>query len=131
MTNDPIADLLTRIRNAASQRQRKVDVPPSNLKVSIVDLLKKNGFIRNYKLYQQDSKGVLRIYLKYAGKDRSIIQGTRRLSKPSRRLYAPHDRLPKVLGGIGVAIVSTSKGLMTDQGAREARLGGELLCSIW
>lgn len=110
---------------------RNVDVPASQLKVSIVDIWKKSGFIRNYKLYRQDEKAVLRIYLKYAGKNRSIIQGLRRVSKPSRRVYTGYSKMPKVLDGIGVAIVSTSRGIMTDQAARENRLGGELLCTIW
>jgi len=131
MTTDPIADLLTRVRNAVKARQRKVDMPPSNLKVSIVELWKKSGFIRNYKLYRQDDQGVLRIYLKYVGKNRPVIHGLRRVSKASRRVYAPHNKLPKVLGGIGVAVISTSKGLLTDEGARESKIGGEVLCTIW
>src|SRR5262245_36177572 len=100
MMTDPIGDLLTRVRNATKARLRKVDVPSSQMKVSIVDIWKKTGFIRNYKLYRQDQKGVLRIYLKYVGKNRSVIQGMARISKPSRRVYASHDQVPKVLGGI-------------------------------
>jgi small subunit ribosomal protein S8 len=131
MMTDPISDLLTRVRNATKARQRKVDVPPSNLKVAIVELWKKDGFIRNYKLYQQDNHGILRIYLKYVGKGRPVIQGIRRVSKPSRRVYLKYEKLPKILGGIGVGIVSTSKGILTDKGARESKVGGELLCTIW
>ena len=131
MMTDPIGDLLTRVRNASKARLPKVDVPSSQLKVSIVDLWKKGGFVRNYKLFRQDEQAVLRIYLKYAGKGRSAIQGVQRVSKPSRRVYAPHDGLPKVLGGVGVAIVSTSKGVLTDTMARENRVGGEVLCTIW
>jgi len=131
MTSDPIADLLTRVRNAVKSRQRKVDMPPSNLKVSIVELWKKEGFIRNYKLYRQDDQGVLRIYLKYVGKNRPVIHGLKRVSKVSRRVYAPYTRLPKVLGGIGMAVISTSKGLLTDTAARETKIGGEVLCTIW
>lgn len=101
------------------------------MKVAIVDLMKKCGFIRNYKLFRQEEKAVLRIYLKYIGKGKPMIQGLSRISRPSRRVYAPHDELPKVLGGIGVAIVSTSKGILTDQVARENRVGGEVLCTIW
>ena len=97
MMTDPISDLLTRTRNAAKARQPKVDVPSSQVKVAIVDLWKKHGFIRNYKLFRQEEKPVLRIYLKYVGKGRSIIQGINRISKPSRRVYAAHDNLPKVL----------------------------------
>jgi len=131
MTTDPIADLLTRVRNAVKARQRKVDVPPSQLKISIVELWMKSGFIKNYKLYRQDQQGILRIYLKYVEKNRPVIQGLRRISKPSRRVYASHSKLPKILGGIGVAIVSTNKGVLTDQAARENRVGGEVLCTIW
>src|SRR5262245_48104526 len=130
MSTDPISDLLTRVRNATKARQRKVDVPPSQLKVSIVDIWKKAGFIKNYKLYRQEEKGILRIYLKYVGKNRPVIQGLKRVSKPSRRVYSPHARLPKVLGGIGIAIVSTSKGILSDQMARENKVGGEILCTI-
>jgi len=131
MQTDPISDLLTRVRNATKARQRKVDMPASHLKVSIVDIWKRGGFIRNYKLFREDDKGVLRIYLKYAGKGRPVIQGIKRISKPSCRVYAPYSKIPKILGGIGVAIVSTSKGVMPDTLARENKLGGELLCSIW
>jgi small subunit ribosomal protein S8 len=131
MVNDPIGDLLTRVRNATKARQRKVDVPASQMKVSIVDIWKKAGFIRNYKLFRQDEKGVLRVYLKYVGKGRPVIQGIKRVSKPSRRVYVRHDKLPKVLGGIGMAIVSTSQGVMPDTTARESKVGGELLCTIW
>ena len=131
MHTDPIADLLTRVRNATKARQRKVDVPPSQLKVSIVDIWKKQGFIKNYKLYRQDEKGILRIYLKYVGKNQPIIQGIVRVSKPSRRVYAQYSKLPKILGGLGVSIVSTSRGVLTDQMARENKVGGEVLCTIW
>lgn len=131
MQTDPIADLLTSVRNAAKARLRKVDVPASQMKVSIVELWKKSGFVRNYKLYRQEQKGILRIYLKYAEKERSIIQGIQRVSKPGRRVYKKHDELPKILGGLGVAILSTSQGLMTDEAARTSRVGGEILCKIW
>ena len=131
MITDPIADLLTRVRNGSNARQRKVDVPHSQLKVSIVEILKKSGFIRDYRLYRQASKGVLRIYLKYVGKNRPVIYGIKRVSKPSRRVYARHTQLPKVMGGLGVSILSTSRGILTDQVARENKLGGEVLCSIW
>jgi len=131
MTSDPIADLLTRVRNGIKAHHRKVDVPPSQIKISIVDIWKKSGFIRNYRLYREGEKGILRIYLKYAGKNQSVIQGLRRVSRPSRRIYASYHRIPKVLGGLGVAVVSTSKGVLTDQLARENKVGGEILCSIW
>ena len=131
MMTDPISDLLTRVRNAVKAKQRKVDVPASNLKVAVVDIWQRGGFIKNYKLYRQEEKGVLRIYLKYAGKGKPLIHGIYRVSKPSRRVYSPYNRLPKVLGGIGVAVVSTSKGIMSDQAARDAKLGGEVICKIW
>ena len=131
MLNDPISDLLTRVRNAAKAQHLKVDVPASKMKVAIVDVWKKYGFIKNYKLFQQNRKGVLRIYLKYIDKKRSIIQGIERVSRPSRRIYKGHDELPKVLGGIGVAVISTPKGILSDQIARENKVGGEVICKIW
>lgn len=131
MTTDPIADLLTRVRNAVKARQPKVDVPPSQLKVSIVDLWKKTGFIKNYKLYQKDQQGILRIYLKYVGKNRPVIHGLQRVSKPSRRVYSSYTKLPKVLGGIGISVISTSRGVLTDEMARENKVGGEVLCKVW
>ncbi len=131
MMTDPIGDFLTRVRNGVKARHPKVDVPPSNLKISIAEIFKKNGFIRNYKLYKQDNKGILRIYLKYVGKNKPVIQGIRRVSKPSRRVHLPYNKLPKVLGGIGVAVVSTSKGVVSDVTARENKVGGEVLCTIW
>lgn len=134
MTTDPISDLLTRVRNATKARQRKVDVPPSQVKVAIVDLWKKAGFIKNYKLYRADPKdrtGILRIYLKYVGKNRSVIQGLKRISKPSRRVYTTYEKMPRILDGIGMAIVSTSRGVLNDEMARENKVGGEVLCTIW
>lgn len=131
MLTDPISDLLTQIRNANNARLRKVDIPASQMKVAIVDILKKSGFIRQYKMFRDGQKGVLRVYLKYAGKNRPVMQGLKRVSRPSRRVYVNHTDLPKVLDGIGVAIVSTSKGIMTDTLARESRVGGEVLCTVW
>jgi small subunit ribosomal protein S8 len=134
MHTDPIADLLTRVRNANKARLRKVDMPPSNLKVSIVDLWKRGGYIKNYRLYRQnaeDKTGILRIYLKFVGKNRPVIHGLRRVSKPSLRVYVRHTKIPKVRAGMGMAVISTSQGVITDQQARESHLGGELLCTIW
>jgi small subunit ribosomal protein S8 len=131
MMTDPIADLLTRVRNGVHAKQPKVDVPASQLKVAIVDIWKKGGYIKNYKLYRQDQRGVLRIYLKYVEKGVPVIQGLRRISKPSRRVYASHDQIPQVLNGLGMAVVSTSKGVINDVAARETKIGGEILCSIW
>jgi small subunit ribosomal protein S8 len=134
MTTDPIADLLTRIRNATKARLRKVDVPPSQMKLAVVDIMKKTGFIKNYKLYKAnatDKTGILRIYLKYVGKNRPVIQGLSRVSRPSRRVYTRVEKIPKVMDGMGIAVISTSRGILTDQAARENRVGGEVLCSIW
>src|SRR5262245_6283180 len=107
MMTDPIADLLTQVRNASRARLPKVDVPSSNLKVSIVDLWKANGYIRNYRLFRQNNVPVLRVYLKYVGKNVPVIHGLHRVSKPSRRVYSSYNRIPKVLDGLGVAILST------------------------
>jgi len=131
MMTDPIADLLTQVRNASNARLPKVDVPSSNLKVSIVDLWKSTGYVRNYRLFKQNNMPVLRVYLKYVGKNKPVIQGIRRVSKPSRRVYTSAERIPKVLDGLGVAIVSTSKGMLTDTLAREQKVGGEIICTIW
>lgn len=131
MSVDPIANMLTRVRNASRAKHKKVDMPASQLKVAITDIWKKSGFIRDYKLYRQNEKAVLRIYLKYGEKGNPVIQGLKRVSRGSRRVYVKSHRLPKVLGGIGVGIISTSKGVMSDQAARESRIGGELLCTVW
>lgn len=131
MMTDPISDFLTQIRNASKAKLPKVDVQASQVKLSIVEILKTDGFVRNYKLFRQGNKGVLRVYLKYAGKGRPVIRGIRRVSKPSRRIYAGHDAIPKVLGGLGLAIVSTSRGVLPDRIARENKVGGEVLCTIW
>jgi small subunit ribosomal protein S8 len=131
MITDPIGDLLTRVRNAIQANHPKVDVPTSQLKVSIVDLWKRSGFIKNYKLFRQGEKGVLRIYLKYVAKGNPVIKGVKRVSKPGRRVYSPYKNIPKILGGLGVSIISTSSGILTDQMARENKIGGEVLCSIW
>lgn len=131
MIIDPIGDLLTRIRNASEAKHKKVDVPHSQLKVSVVEILKKEGFIKGYQLFQHENKGVLRVYLKYMDKGRAVIQGLRRVSRPSRRVYSNYDKLPKIRNGLGMAIVSTSKGVLTDQLARENKVGGEVLCTVW
>lgn len=134
MMTDPIADFLTRIRNASKARLRKVDVYPSQMKLALAEVMMKTGFIRNYKLYRADAtdkKGILRLYLKYVGKNRPVLQGIKRVSHPARRIYANVDKLPKVLDGLGVAIISTSRGILTDQAAREQRVGGEVICTIW
>ncbi len=130
---DPIADLLTRIRNANKERHEKVDVPASRIKANIVRVLKEEGYIRNFRL-QRDDDGhpVIKVYLKYMNDGQeSVIRGIRRVSKPGVRRYASYKTLPRPLSGAGICIVSTSKGLMTGQKAREAKVGGEVLCEVW
>ena len=128
---DPIADMLTRIRNANNAKHDTVDVPASNMKKSIAQILLDEGYIKNFQLIDNGTQGVIRIVLKYnAGKEK-VISGLKRVSKPGLRVYAGADELPKVLRGLGVAIVSTSKGVMTDKKAREAHVGGEVLAFVW
>ena len=129
--SDPVADFLTGVRNAIRAKFRKVDVPASRLKTEIAKVLLRERFINNYKVIEDDKQGVLRIYLKYAGEDVSVITGIKRISTPGRRVYLGQHRIPRVMGGLGTSILSTSKGLMTEREAREAGLGGELLCQVW
>ena len=128
---DPIADLLTRIRNANSSKHETVDVPASNMKKAIVDILDKEGYIKSYKVIEDGKQGVIRINLKYGPNHEKVISGLKRVSKPGLRFYAGADELPRVLKGRGIAIVSTSKGIMTDKQARKANIGGEVLAFIW
>ena len=128
---DPVADMLTRIRNANTAKHEKVDVPASNLKKSIAQILLDEGYIKAYEVVDDGTQGIIRIQLKYlAGKDK-VISGLRRVSKPGLRVYAGADELPKVLKGLGIAIISTSKGVMTDQAARANHVGGEVLAFVW
>ncbi len=128
---DPIADMLTRIRNAKMRKHEVVDIPLSKLKLELARILKEEGFIRNYRVVGESVKKNLRIYLKYIDNEEPVISDLQRVSKPGRRVYVGKDQIPSVKGGIGVAILSTSKGLMTDQKSREAKVGGEVLCYIW
>jgi small subunit ribosomal protein S8 len=128
---DPIADLLTRIRNAAHARHRSVDIPASRIKREIARVLAEERFIDNFAYYDDGKQGQLRVYLRYDQGNDSIIQGLHRLSKPGLRRYASKDELPRIRRGLGVAIVSTSRGVMTDRDARRAGVGGEVLCSVW
>jgi len=128
---DPVADLLTCIRNACKAKHKKVDVPASNLKTELVRLLLKEKFINNYKSIDDKKQGLLRIYLKYDAKEKSVIQGIERVSKPGRRVYLRRHEIPKVRGGMGSAIVSTPSGIMTDIEARDEGLGGEYLFRVW
>ena len=127
---DPIADMLTRIRNANSARHDTVDVPASNMKKSIAQILLDEGYIKSYQIIDDGVQGMIHITLKYNGKDK-VITGLRRVSKPGLRVYVGADELPRVLRGLGVAIVSTSKGVMTDKAARAAHVGGEVLAFVW
>ena len=128
---DPIADMLTRIRNASRSKHKTVDVPASNVKKSIADILSKEGYIKSYEEISDDTQGILRITLKYDEKGNKVIAGLKRISKPGLRVYAAKDELPKVLNGLGIALISTSKGIMTDKKARELGIGGEVLAYIW
>ncbi|MCI8914807.1 MAG: 30S ribosomal protein S8 [Lawsonibacter sp.] len=128
---DPIADMLTRIRNANNAKHDTVDVPASNMKKAIAQILLEEGYIKHYQLIDDGTQGVIRITLKYnAGKEK-VISDLKRVSKPGLRIYAGADELPKVLRGLGIAIVSTSKGVMTDKKARQAHVGGEVLAFVW
>ena len=127
---DPIADMLTRIRNANSARHDTVDVPASNMKKSIAQILLDEGYIKSYQIVDDGTQGVIHITLKYNGKDK-VITGLRRVSKPGLRVYVGADELPRVLRGLGIAIVSTSKGVMTDKAARAAHIGGEVFAFVW
>ena len=127
---DPIADMLTRIRNANTAKHATVDVPASNMKKSIAQILLDEGYIKNFQLIDDGTQGVIRITLKYNGTEK-VISGLRRVSKPGLRVYAGADELPKVLRGLGIAIVSTSKGVMTDKAARAQHIGGEVLAFVW
>lgn len=129
--SDPIADMLTRIRNAVKARFNSVDIPGSNLKTEIAKILKNEGFIRNYKFVKDNRQGVLRVYLKYGQDQESVIYGLKRISKPSRRVYVRSKDVQPVLNGMGISILSTSKGIMTDKSARKENIGGEVLCNIW
>ena len=128
---DPIADMLTRIRNANNAKHYTVDVPASNMKKAIAQILLDEGYIKNFQLIDDGTQGVIRVALKYGPGKEKVISGLRRVSKPGLRVYAGAEELPKVLRGLGIAIVSTSKGVMTDKKAREAHVGGEVLAFVW
>lgn len=128
---DPIADMLTRIRNANSVYHDKVEIPASKIKQAIAGLLKAEGFIKDFEIIKDDKQGILRASLKYGPNREKVITGIKRISKPGLRVYARKDQMPRVLGGLGVAIISTSKGIMTDKQARREGLGGEVLAFVW
>ena len=128
---DPIADLLTRIRNAARIRKREVTIPSSKLKVELVKILKEEGYIRNFKVVDDNKQGILNIALKYTDDNQSVISGLRRVSRPGCRLFCTRDSIPKVLDGLGIAVISTSKGMQTGRKCEELGVGGEILCYVW
>ncbi|HBT46537.1 MAG: 30S ribosomal protein S8 [Thermoanaerobacteraceae bacterium] len=128
---DPIADFLTRIRNANLAYHEKVEVPASRVKRAMAEILKNEGYIKDYEYIEDGKQGILRIYLKYGPNRERVITGLKRISRPGLRIYAKKDQLPRVLGGLGIALISTSKGIMTDRQARREGLGGEVICYIW
>lgn len=129
--SDPVADFLTCIRNAIGAKHRRLDVPSSRMKTELAKVLLRERFINNFKTIEDTKQGVLRIYLKYTNDETSVITDLKRVSKPGRRVYVGKERIPRVMGGLGVSVVSTSRGLMTDREARDAGLGGELVCQVW
>ncbi len=131
VVTDPIADFLTRIRNANTVIMDKVEIPASKTKMALANILKEEGFIKDAEYVEDGKQGIIRVYLKYDGNRQRVITGLKRISRPGLRVYARKDELPKVLGGLGIAVISTSCGLMTDKNARKQGLGGEVLCYVW
>ena len=129
--SDVIADMLTRIRNANDAKHESVDIPASNLKKSIAEILLEEGYIKNFQIVEDGKQGIIRVALKYAPGKQKVIHGLRRVSKPGLRIYSNCEDMPKVMNGLGIAIVSTSKGVMTDKKARQANVGGEILAFVW
>jgi small subunit ribosomal protein S8 len=131
MMTDPIADMLTRVRNAYRSNKDYVDIPASQIKAQIARIMLEGGYVSNVKFIDDDLQGAIRVYIKYNEGRKPVIEGIRRISKPSRRVYVTRDRLPRVMGGFGTAIISTSRGVMTEKEARKHGVGGEVLCHIW
>lgn len=131
MMTDPIADMLTRIRNGNNARHESVNVPASNIKKEISEILLKEGYIKNYTVIEDNKQGTIKIDLKYGQNNERVISGIKRISKPGLRVYANCEEIPRVLGGLGIAIISTSKGILTDKEARQQGIGGEVLCYVW
>ncbi|OGW24590.1 MAG: 30S ribosomal protein S8 [Nitrospirae bacterium GWC2_42_7] len=131
MLTDPIADMLTRMRNALMIKSEKVDIPASRMKLEIAKILKEEGFIRAYKILKDKKQGILRITLKYSPDEEALISGLKRISKPGRRVYVNADLVPTVMGGVGISILTTSKGILTGKVCRRDKVGGEVLCHIW
>ena len=128
---DPIADFLTRIRNANMIKHDTVEVPASKVKINLAEILKAEGFIRDYEVIEDSKQGIIRIFLKYSDSNQKVISGLKRISKPSLRVYCKKDEVPRVLGGLGIAVISTSQGIVTDKVARKNGLGGEVICYVW
>ena len=128
---DPIADFLTRIRNANMVMHEKVEIPASKTKIAMAEILKNEGFIKDYEQIEYGKQGIIRVYLKYGANKEKVITGLKRISKPGLKVYCKKDEIPKVLGGLGIAIISTSKGIVTDKEARKLGLGGEVICYVW
>ena len=128
---DPVADFLTRIRNGNMVMHETVEVPGSKIKMSIANIMKEEGYIKDYEYIEDGKQGIIRIYLKYGPNKQKVITGMKRISKPGLRVYVKKDEIPRVLGGLGTAVISTSQGLMTDKKARKEGLGGEVVCYIW
>ncbi|HET7318627.1 MAG TPA: 30S ribosomal protein S8 [Nitrospirota bacterium] len=131
MMTDPIADMLTRIRNASKAKHEKVDIPSSRLKIEIAKILKDEGYVKNVKLVKDRRQGLIRVYLKYTEDELPVIQGMKRVSRPGCRVYTGNDSIPKVMGGLGTAILSTPKGIQTGKQAKKDNVGGEVLCHVW
>ena len=129
--SDPIADMLTRIRNGAKAKFNSVDIPGSTLKTEVAKILKNEGYVRNYKFLKDGKQGILRVYLKYGEGQSNVIYGLKRISKPSRRVYVRCKEIKPIYNGMGITILSTSKGIMTDKKARQEKVGGEILCHVW
>ena len=129
--SDVIADMLTRIRNANDAKHATVDIPASNMKKAIADILVEEGYVKGYQIIEDGKQGTIRVTLKYEGNKQKVLRGIRRISKPGLRIYAGYEDMPKVMNGLGIAIVSTSKGIMTDKKARQMKVGGEVLAFVW
>ncbi|HYA39943.1 MAG TPA: 30S ribosomal protein S8 [Syntrophobacteraceae bacterium] len=131
MVSDPIGDLLNRIRNAQKARFDKVDIPASRMKANLCRILKEEGYIKNYKFIRDDKQGMLRVHIKYGEGRQGALVGARRISRSGRRIYVGHEYIPRIMSGMGISILSTSRGVMTDKQARKEGIGGEVLCAVW
>jgi small subunit ribosomal protein S8 len=131
MLTDPISDMLTRMRNAILIKSEKVDMPASKMKVEIAKILKEEGFIKSYKIIKDKKQGILRVTLKYTSENEPVVSGLKRISKPGRRVYVGKNEVPRVMGGVGIAIITTPKGILSDKGCRNEGVGGEVLCYVW